>query len=1125
MFSLAGIIGIILGFIGCLFLTAIFVERRKDHGAGLVNNSFVYSTSLAVYCTTWTFYGSVGNAAGKGLLYLTIYLGPTLAIIFWWSTMRRLVRIKNKYRVTSLADFVSARYGKSLGLGAIVTTLCLIGIIPYISLQLKGFISAFTIMTGQQVSSQNSWTSDPIGPLIVCFMICFTIIFGIRRLDPTERHPGMIMALTVESLLKLAAFVAVGVYVCFFKFSGPTEIFSKMSTVVAENYAFMGQTTTPNFLTWMSYLILAASAIMFLPRQFHVAVVENSDEKHIKSAMWMFPLYLFLINLFVLPIAMGGLLLGNPAKLADQFVLSIPLTSGLTWLTALVFLGGFAAGTGMVMIETMTVSTMVSNYLILPSLNSSKRLSFLKRHLLKFRWISAALLIITSYAYQRMVGDTYPLLAMGMISFAAVLQFAPAIIGGLFWKKGNKTGAYIGLSSGFILWAFTLLLPTFVKGGFLPKSILEQGLFGMSALRPEAFLGLSGVDSLTHAVFWSMLFNIGGYVAGSLFSECSREEQEEADEFVNILNTSLDEKELVIGEKNIPCLDKYTRMEALFSQYFNNKESFSAVEKCFQNVDIQKEGRMTILQLSDLHKEAERMLAGSIGTAAAYQTLRLSGLINESESNLLSKAYAEMLASLKISPKELSQKINFYQERESLLTKQSDELAAVNRSLEGQVESRTEELRNQMRILHASRELSQFRDQLPCLQKAAEHIARALDIQSPTVECWLLDGQNPVRHTSLMHKGVTSSLNDEMKNLDVGPGTVLDTLQAGKSTLWETSVYIPVIFDGNPMACLLLSPFNQGSLHKDVQSFIDTMAATVASHVSNIRFRVESEGIARTEASREAERAAIQAVANSLLPETLHFPGMEFVSHFSPADHAGGDWFGYHYDEINHRLYFFLGDVTGHGIPAALISGVICGAIYSGEKRADRSKRESFESAEERLLDMAQVANDVIRFAGRKEKLMTMVFQSLDLLTGELVMVSAGHNAPYLVNAKNGLIQTLTGSGNRLGYVENPQFKVRKAQLDPGDTMFLYSDGLLENTGPNGELLREKMLKKILSSEGRLEEIKAKILQDAEKVWRGHSAADDVTFFGYRWNGAITREQVKTLQPNTQVIHRDHEAA
>ena len=438
MFNPLIVITVICLYVGFLFFIALWVERKSSVGKNIGNNPVVYSLSLAVFCTAWTYYGSVGKAATSGMLFLTIYLGPTIAIILWWTLIRKMVRIKNTYRITSIADFISARYGKSRRLAAIATIVAVTGITPYIALQLKAVISTFGVITTRADSASNTLFSLDVGPIVVILMIVFTIIFGVRRLDPTERHQGMIVALAVECIVKLIAFLAAGIFVTYFLFDGFNDIFQRLPDSFFTNNIETGEQNVSFYITWTTYLILAMSAGMFLPRQFHVSVIENFDEKHIKTAMWLFPLYMLLINLFVFPIAMGGLLKGFPIKEADIFVLALPLHSGQKWLSLLVFIGGFSAATGMMMISSMTMATMITNHLLLPLTDWVKRLDFLKRYLLQCRWVAVATYILVGYWFELRVGESLMLVNMGMISFAAVLQFAPSIVGGLLLETGEQ---------------------------------------------------------------------------------------------------------------------------------------------------------------------------------------------------------------------------------------------------------------------------------------------------------------------------------------------------------------------------------------------------------------------------------------------------------------------------------------------------------------------------------------------------------------------------------------------------------------------------------------------------------------------------------------------------------------
>jgi Na+/proline symporter/signal transduction histidine kinase len=674
MFNPLTVIGFFCFYIGILFVIALWVERKSVEGRNIGNNPLVYSLSLAIYCTTWTFYGSVGKAATSGMLFLTIYLGPTLAIILWWIVLRKFIRIKNIHRITSIADFISARYNKSQRVAAIATVIALAGIVPYMALQLKAVISTFELITAHSNTDAISLIGQYVGPIIVGLMVLFTIAFGARRLDPTERHQGMVVAMAVESVVKLVAFLAAGIFITYFMFNGFSDIFHRLAESPVKKLLYADESATSFYLTWTTYLILAMSAILFLPRQFHIAVVENFDENHIRTAMWIFPLYMLLINIFVFPIAIGGLLQGFPVQTADTFVLSLPLYAGQKWLSLLVFIGGFSAATGMIMISTMTMSIMVTNHLLLPVLEWIKQLGFLRRYLLQCRWAVIAGYIVISYGFERYVGESFMLVNMGMISFAAVLQFAPVMLGGIFWKPGNKAGAVLGLSAGFLLWFYTLLIPAFMKSGWMSKSILESGLWGIELLKPEQLFGLTVLDPLSHAVFWSMFFNVGLYIIGSLAFFQSATEQRLAEEFVDVLTESPKYIPYSAGEDFIDFSLKKKEIETLLSQYFTDQKTSEILDYCIRLLNMEGKSTISILDLTNLHNEVEKYLAGSIGAAAAHLAMRQGTIFTEREEQELSNIFAEILANLKLTPEELQNKIDYYQEREGLLARQAVEL-------------------------------------------------------------------------------------------------------------------------------------------------------------------------------------------------------------------------------------------------------------------------------------------------------------------------------------------------------------------------------------------------------------------------------------------------------------------
>jgi Na+/proline symporter/nitrogen-specific signal transduction histidine kinase len=618
-----------LAYLGVLFAIAHWADRRADAGRSVVGNPYVYALSLAVYATSWTFYGSVGRAAGTGVGFLPIYLGPTLMAALWWVVLRKMIRISRRQRITSLADFVSARYGKSVALGALVTVMAVVGIVPYISLQLKAISNTFDILQAYPaIPAAAAQESPPLlsdtAMYVALLLAVFTILFGTRKLDASERHEGMVAAIAFESLVKLVSFLAVGAFVTFGVYGGFGDIFDRAAAEPALERLLALDEVTPGSWTWL--IVLSMLAVLLLPRQFQVAVVENVDERHVSRAMWLFPLYLLAINVFVLPIALGGLLAFGPGKVnPDTFVLALPMAEGQEALALLTFLGGLSAATGMVIVEAIALSTMVSNSLVLPVLLRRERQRSRRRELrgliLAIRRVTIVVVLLLGYAYFRAAGESIGLVSMGLISFAAVAQFAPAVLGGMFWRGGTRAGALAGLASGFAVWAYALLLPQFVRSGWLPAGLVEDGPLGIAALRPQALLGLEGLDELSHGMFWSMLVNVGAYAGVSLSGRRSVAEQGQATLFVDALRHA--------GEGRVGALPRgratVADLQALLERFLGERGAREALHDHARRRGLPSPPRGEADP--DLVHHVETLLAGAVGSASGR--LLLDSVIEE----------------------------------------------------------------------------------------------------------------------------------------------------------------------------------------------------------------------------------------------------------------------------------------------------------------------------------------------------------------------------------------------------------------------------------------------------------------------------------------------------------------
>lgn len=603
-------------YLSFLFGVAYWAEKQSEKGKSLVTNPYIYALSLAVYCTAWTFYGSVGRVVTNGIEFLAVFIGPSIMMPIWWIVLRKIIRICKAQRITSIADFISSRYGKNATLGVLVTLMCILGILPYIAIQIKAISNSFMIaMRSSPNENLDKFFLNDLSFYFVIALSIFTIIFGTRKIDSTERHEGMVATIAVESIIKLVAFVTVGIFVTYYIFNGFSDIFSKASHIPELSKSFIFNSTTESS-TWLWHTLLSVMAIMFLPRQFQLAVVENVNEKHLNTAIWLFPLYLIVINIFVIPIAMGGhILFPYNTVNSDEYVLAIPLRFNEKLLTLFTYIGGFSAATSMIIVETIALSVMISNNLVIPTILKNSKLQDkfggnISGLVKIIRRTSIVLIILLSYIYYKTIAGHYSLVSNGMVSFSAVAQFTPAIIGGIFWKGGTQKGALIGLLVGSLFWFYTLMLPSIVGAGFFPQSIMDHGLFGWSILKPFALFGLKGMDSISHGLFWSLLFNTLCYLYFSIKSTPSSIEHSQAVIFVDIYEYSNHVESASIWRGTAYLND----IQLLLSNFLGERRAEKVLRLYTQKHNIKLNSEKADPQVVSY---VEKLLAGIIGSASA----------------------------------------------------------------------------------------------------------------------------------------------------------------------------------------------------------------------------------------------------------------------------------------------------------------------------------------------------------------------------------------------------------------------------------------------------------------------------------------------------------------------------
>ena len=611
------IVGTALIYIGFLFAVASYGDRASKPPAKN-GRPVIYALSLAVYCTSWTFLGSVGMAVTNGLQFLTIYIGPILFFTLGYPLLRRVVRLAKAERITSIADFIAARYGKSQPVAAVVTLIALVGTVPYIALQLKAVSTALTTLLAQ--APPNGGELAPIlgdiALVVAVMMALFAALFGTRHIDATEHQEGLMLAIAAESVVKLVAFLVAGLFVTFGLFEGPFDLMRQFADH-AHGVSFIDNSLHGG--SWIVLSTVSLFAALLLPRQFHVAVTENHNDAELKRARWLFPTYLVLINLFVVPIAAAGLIIFGDTVNADTFVLALPMHAGAEWITLITFIGGLSAATAMVIVASVALAIMISNDLVIPFLLRRNQFDDATSHdmgrsLLNIRRAAIGVTLLLAYVYYRLVGGTAALASIGLLSFAAIAQFAPAFFGGLVWRRATARGAIAGMVSGFFVWVYTLLLPAFVGSGLISQSILDNGPLGLQFLRPEALFFLS-FDPFIHGVFWSLAINVACFVAFSLSRAPRAIERLQASAFVP---TDLTPAPAFRLWRTAVTVDDLQRTVA---RYLGEERSARSFERYARETGTPLVGHETAD--AQLMRYSEQLLASAVGAASARLVISL----------------------------------------------------------------------------------------------------------------------------------------------------------------------------------------------------------------------------------------------------------------------------------------------------------------------------------------------------------------------------------------------------------------------------------------------------------------------------------------------------------------------
>ncbi|HWI40237.1 MAG TPA: SpoIIE family protein phosphatase, partial [Verrucomicrobiae bacterium] len=1009
-----------------LFLVAWYAEKKQAEGKSIVVNPFVYALSIGIYATSWTFYGSVGKAATTGIDFLLIYLGPSLTAFTWWFVLRKAVRITRENNITSIADFISSRYGKSQVLGALVTLIAVIGIMPYIALQLKAVATTFKLLCGEthiEMAFPGGNLLADTGFLAAIVLGTFSVFFGARRLVSSERHEGLVAAIALESVVKLLAFLSVGIFVTFFLFDGFGDIFTKMQATYPElmvRLTTFGSSGENSYTAVAAILFISMGAVLLLPRQFHIMIIENSDEKHIKEAMWLFPTYLFLINIFVIPIAFGGIVYTGSNGGADSFVLSLPLQSGHRWLALFAFLGGFSAAAGMVMVESVAISTMVLDHLLMPVLVRLKPQAWFPGLLINLKRLGIFIVVLLGYVYYHLVADTVMLVNMGIISFVAAAQFAPSFLGALYWRRGNRIGAITGMGLGFTIWFYTLLLPTIINAGRLDNGLLQNGLFGIPLLRPTALFGLEGFDTTSHALFWSMLFNIAGYAACSIVLGHDERDKEQAGKFVDIFKSV--PGEVPWEKKRLSKPITILQFVNLMSKFVGQVQAEAAISEYLGGRNIDEHGRVSEFELPSLKRFIERTLAGSVGAAAA-------GAIVES---YLSDIGSKMES--------------FY-----------DAFSTVRSSLAESREALYVRLRAS-EIMNRTLDLQIIIDDLLSLIvkefKLDLVVVRLLDAQGALVVRGhkgndipaLLEDQGADEHDPAIAAAL--KVNKPQFANDVGNHPYMSTRLLLEASGIKSFAQIPIAREGEPPIGIL-SAYSRSITGLFTEPFLQLLSSLAGQLAQAATIVTEME--AREKERQEKEQALLEnmkvvrdmeiakQIQMSLLPSALpQVRGVSLAGRCIPAAHVGGDY----YDVFTRGpdiVEIAIADVSGHSVGAALIMAETRSVLRAQVYGAARAS------------EILQRLNELLyEDLSHAELFITMFYVKYNSSSGRLSFANGGHNRPVLVRGDGTRVE-LDADGLILGVKKRVIFEEKSLEMHSGDVLVLYTDGIVEAQNREGE--------------------------------------------------------------------------
>lgn len=994
-----------------LFIVAFVTEKIYPKKPKIINNPYVYTLTLAVYCTSWTFYGSVGQAATHGIEFITIYIGPTLVIFTWWFLLKKIIRISENYSINSIADFVSFRYGKSKAIGIIVTIVCFFSIVPYIALQLKAMNETASILTG--VASHTSQYFYADASFYVALLIgILGAIFGTIHFGDQRKHPGIAGVIAYESLIKLIIFLIAGFVITFIIFDGFSDILQQMSnspqriisnkftslTTVSESSKGSGK--------WLAMIFMSMMAVMFLPRQFHMTVVENHDEKHIPKMMYLFPLYLFLINIFVIPIAFAGIITFNNTGNPDYYSLTVLMENKYILLSMLIYIGGIAASTGMIFISSVSLANMFINNILLPITVKIFVTKSIGTYILHFKRLAIITVMVAGYFYYYTIGESFSLVSIGLASFAAICCFAPQILIGLFWKRANAKGAFYGILIGFVTWFYTIMVPYATKARLLPAYILDDGLFRIGALRPTQLFGITEMDFWAHALFWILLFNITVFIIISILTDTNETEEETSEICMNILNI----KDISIKRSTISGISINHFVHLLtnfFGKTYANEKVYGFLE------DIGKsEKDLTSFDLADLKNYTEKCLSEAVGPGA---------------SKLIIDSYLKMIGTGEEQVIDIFQELVSYgagESKETLIKR----LSELNILLDI---SKIFASQNTLQI-----KINQVIMQLKATFKFDEIILREKDGD----KLFIIAGTKGILNTPL-NKARQVTPNNSFINKTVHERKQFAVNDISQIELNQYSAFLkdsgvvsfchtPLIVGDKMLG--VISTFSK--IYKDI--FTDEFLTILQTIANQIAFSMHNQKqndklIKMNSIAKEMEIA--ERIMTTLLPEkSPDIKKLDISGSCTPSKYVGGDYYDFFIPKKGF-VDFVIADVSGHDIASALIMTEFRSLLKC------IIKSNSCDTPSEIVKKLSKgISQDLHKM----EFIITLFYMRIDIEKNTIVYTNAGHNYPIII--QDSKIIEMKGGGPLFGFVDDYQYTHHEIPYNKGDTIYLYTDGVTE---------------------------------------------------------------------------------